>query len=90
MGRPSEGESPLGIYLRERGIRQYEFSERLSKIRGYRVYQSQVSGWCTGIKVPSRASRRDIDKASDGNVPTAAWDAWLKRWRRRRQTAAGV
>jgi hypothetical protein len=53
-------------------ITQQEFADRCSVIDGRRVSQAQVSHW-VGDRVPILATRRLIDRAASGQVPSDSW-----------------
>ena len=84
--------SPLGGHLDETEIDQVEFAANLSRIRGYRIYQSQVSAWATGEKIPNRALRPAIEEATGGAVRVEQWDIYAKKKARcvRASTAPGL
>ena len=71
--------SPLGEHLDETEIDQVEFATELSRVRGYRIYQSQVSAWATGEKIPNRALRPAIEEATAGIVRVEEWDTYAKK-----------
>jgi hypothetical protein len=79
-----EGLSPLGQFLIEEGIRQLDFAERLTKVRGVVTRQSQVSEWATGTTAPADHIIVAIEKAAgrkngEHRVPRQAWECWRRR-----------
>lgn len=63
----------LRKYLDAHEVTQQELADRISEIRGWTVWQTQVSRWANGIFRPSREMRAHIAKATKGAVPVDAW-----------------
>lgn len=60
-------------YLEENELTQREFAKRLSKVRGWPVYQSQVNKWARGVHRPGREIQGFIARATKGAVPVESW-----------------
>lgn len=65
--------NPLRQYLEDAEVTQQEFADRLSEVRGWRVWQTTVARWVTDRHIPSRDARAYIAKATRGAVPVDAW-----------------
>lgn len=60
-------ETPLGAWLRKRGVSPYAFARRVG------ADATQVRGWCSGRSLPGLLYAFKIDQLTEGGVPPESW-----------------
>lgn len=61
--------SALSKFLEDEKVSQEAFAEKINRT------QAAVSRYATGERLPNAQIARDIDAATDGNVPFSVWQA---------------
>lgn len=69
----------LDRYIAKKGLTREGFAEVLGASRGYPAYKEHVNNWATNLKRPNNATRREIAKATNGQVPVESWGNWARR-----------
>lgn len=74
MTKKSPAESPLGRWLRDRGMTQTEFARQWHLATGLTLRLQVLSRWARGDATPIPHHRLLIARVTMGGVPVEAWE----------------
>lgn len=80
--------SPLGRWLKSSGVRQGDFADTMTRSRGAKTRQGQVSNWSVEGVDPTDAIIVAIERATRGAVKREQWPIWRLRNGKKRAARA--